>query len=64
MRTGNVTYEHGNNSSGSAVWMEERVMKLENTQKDIMEMINDMIEDFQATLDIVRNEIAKVNLTM
>ena len=46
MRTGNVTYEHGNNSSGSAVWMEERVMKLENTQKDIMEMINDMTEDF------------------
>ena len=33
-----------------------------------MEMINDMTEDFRATLDVVRNEITevntKVNLTM
>ena len=59
--TGNVTYEHGNSSSGSVAQMEERVMELDNSQKNMLEMINDMAEDFLATLDVVRNEITKVN---
>ncbi|XP_031745591.1 uncharacterized protein LOC116406038 isoform X1 [Cucumis sativus] len=64
----NVPYERGNSSSGSVARMEERVIELDNSQKDIMEMINGMTEDFRATLDVVRNEIVevntKVNLTM
>ena len=68
LRIGNVSYERGDSSSGSVARMEERVMELDNSQKDIMEMINGMSEDFRATLDVVRNEIVevntKVNLTM
>ena len=67
-RIGNVPYERGDSSSGSVARMEERVMELDNSQKDIIEMINGMSEDFRATLDVVRNEIVevntKVNLTM
>ena len=36
-------------------------MLLDNSQKDIMEIINDMTEDFRATLDVVRNAIVEVN---
>ena len=60
-RTENVTYKRGDSSSGSAAWMEEQVMLLDNSQKDIMEIINDMTEDFRATLDVVRNAIVEVN---
>ena len=45
-RIGNVSYERGDSSSGFVVQMEERVMKLDNSRKDIMEMINCMSEDF------------------
>ncbi|KAA0046578.1 senescence-specific cysteine protease sag39 [Cucumis melo var. makuwa] len=41
--------------------MEECVNELDNSQKTLLEMINDMSEDFRATLDVVRNEIADVN---
>ena len=68
MRIGNVTYERGDSSSSVSAQMEERVMELDNSHKNVMEMINDMTKDFRATLDVVRNEIAKmntkVNLTM
>ena len=62
-----VTYECRDNSSGFVVQI-EGVIELDNSHKNMLEMINDMIEDFRATLDINRNEIAevntKVNLTM
>ena len=53
---------------GFVTHIEECVIELDRSQKTIMEMINDMSKDFQATLDIVRNEIIdvsmRVNLTM
>ena len=68
MRTGNVTYKRGDSSSSSVVQVEELVIELDKSHKNMLEMINDMTEDFQVTLDVVRNEIAevnmKVNLTM
>lgn len=36
-------------------------MELDNSQKNMLEMINGMTEDFRATLDVVRNELAEVN---
>ena len=60
LRTGNVT-ERGDSSSSSVAQMEEQVMELDNSQKNMLEMINDMTEDFRATLDVVRNELAEVN---
>ncbi|KAA0038414.1 uncharacterized protein E6C27_scaffold270G003130 [Cucumis melo var. makuwa] len=56
-----VYYEHGDSSSGFAAHMEERVSELDNSQKTLLEMINGMSEDFRATLDVVRNEVADVN---
>ncbi|TYK02127.1 uncharacterized protein E5676_scaffold388G00020 [Cucumis melo var. makuwa] len=41
--------------------MEGRVNELDSSQKTLLEMINGMSEDFRATLDVVRNEIADVN---
>ncbi|KAA0054437.1 uncharacterized protein E6C27_scaffold24G001940 [Cucumis melo var. makuwa] len=65
-RTSN--YEYGDNSSSFVAHMEERVNELDSSQKTLLEMINDMLEDFLATLDVVRNEItdvnARLNLTM
>ena len=46
MRTENVTYEHGDSSSGSVAQMEEQVMELDNSQKNVLEMTNGMTEDF------------------
>ena len=67
-RIENITYERGDSSSGSIARLEERVIELDNSHKNMMEVINDMIEDFRATLDVARNEIVemhmKVNLTM
>ncbi|KAA0061261.1 senescence-specific cysteine protease sag39 [Cucumis melo var. makuwa] len=48
-------------SSGSVAHIKEHVNELDNSQKIHLEMINDMLEDFRATLDIVRNEIEDVN---
>ncbi|TYK23878.1 uncharacterized protein E5676_scaffold419G00550 [Cucumis melo var. makuwa] len=66
VRTGN--YERGNSSTGSIADIEEHVGELDSSQKTIMEIINDMLEDFLAALNVVRNEIAnvstRVNLTM
>ncbi|KAA0060490.1 uncharacterized protein E6C27_scaffold22G003260 [Cucumis melo var. makuwa] len=56
-----INYERGKRSSGFAAHMEERVGELDNAQKTLLEMINDMSEDFRVTLDVVRNEIADVN---
>ncbi|TYK21000.1 uncharacterized protein E5676_scaffold328G00270 [Cucumis melo var. makuwa] len=56
-----INYERGESSSGFAAHMEERVDELDNAQKTLLEMINDMSEDFRVTLDVVRNEIADVN---
>ncbi|KAA0033331.1 uncharacterized protein E6C27_scaffold845G001500 [Cucumis melo var. makuwa] len=56
-----VNYELEDSSSGFAAHMEERVNELDSSQKTLLEMINDMSEDFRATLDVVRNEIADVN---
>ena len=64
MRTENVTYERGDSSSDFAVHMEKRVIELDNSHKNILKMINDMIEDFRTTLNVVRNEIAEVNTKM
>ena len=61
IRTGNVTYKRGDSLSGSATRMEERVIKLDNFHKNIMEVINGMTKNFLATLDVVRNEIVEVN---
>ncbi|KAA0062485.1 uncharacterized protein E5676_scaffold325G00830 [Cucumis melo var. makuwa] len=48
--------------------IEECVLELDSSQKTLLEMINGMLEDFQATVDVVRNEIVDVktrlNLTM
>ncbi|KAA0062696.1 uncharacterized protein E5676_scaffold132G00060 [Cucumis melo var. makuwa] len=41
--------------------LEEHVNELHSSQKTLLEMINDMSEDFRATLDVVRNEIIDVN---
>ncbi|KAA0055658.1 senescence-specific cysteine protease sag39 [Cucumis melo var. makuwa] len=41
--------------------MEERVSELDSSQKTLLEIINGMLEDFRATLNVVRNEIADVN---
>ncbi|TYJ96653.1 9-cis-epoxycarotenoid dioxygenase NCED6 [Cucumis melo var. makuwa] len=56
-----INYERGESSSGFAAHMEERVSELDSAQKTLLEMINDMSEDFRVTLDVVRNEIADVN---
>ena len=64
VRTGNVTYERENSSSGFVVRIKEQVIGLDNSHKNMLQMINDMTEDFRATLDVVRNEITRVNLTM
>ncbi|TYK19785.1 senescence-specific cysteine protease sag39 [Cucumis melo var. makuwa] len=56
-----VNYEPGDSSSGFTAHMEERVNELDSSQKTLLEMINGMSEDFRATLDVVRNEIADVN---
>ncbi|KAA0036436.1 uncharacterized protein E5676_scaffold360G001010 [Cucumis melo var. makuwa] len=56
-----VNYEYGDSSSGIVAHMEERVNELDSSQKMLLEMINDMSEDFRATLDVVRNKIADVN---
>ncbi|KAA0066694.1 uncharacterized protein E5676_scaffold384G00210 [Cucumis melo var. makuwa] len=59
-----VNYERGDSSSGFAAHMEERVSELDSSQKTLLEMINDMSEDFRVTLDVVRNEIADVNIRL
>ena len=41
--------------------LEEHVNELHSSQKTLLEMINDMSEDFRATLDVIRNEIIDVN---
>ena len=56
-----VNYERGDSSTGSVAHIEERVQELDSSQKTLLEMINGMSEDFRATLDVVRNEIADVN---
>ncbi|KAA0045427.1 uncharacterized protein E6C27_scaffold294G00240 [Cucumis melo var. makuwa] len=56
-----INYERGESSSDFAAHMEERVSELDSAQKTLLEMINDMSEDFRVTLDVVRNEIADVN---
>ncbi|TYK09914.1 uncharacterized protein E5676_scaffold16G00270 [Cucumis melo var. makuwa] len=56
-----VNYERGDSSSGFAAHMEERVSELDSSQKTLLEIINGMLEDFRATLNVVRNEIADVN---
>ncbi|KAA0066144.1 Endo-1,4-beta-xylanase A [Cucumis melo var. makuwa] len=56
-----INYERVDSSSGFAAHMEEHVSELDSSQKTLLEMINDMSEDFRATLDVVRNEIADVN---
>ncbi|TYK02461.1 uncharacterized protein E5676_scaffold1738G00820 [Cucumis melo var. makuwa] len=65
-RTGN--YEYRDSSSGFVAHMEGRVNELDSSQKTLLEMINDMSEDFRATLDVIRNEIVdantRLNLTM
>ncbi|KAA0041962.1 reverse transcriptase [Cucumis melo var. makuwa] len=58
-RTG--SHERGDSSTGSVAHIEERVQELDSSQKKLLEMINYMSEDFLATLDVVRNEIADVN---
>ncbi|KAA0040334.1 uncharacterized protein E5676_scaffold142G004340 [Cucumis melo var. makuwa] len=55
-----VKYERGDSSTGSVVHIEERVQELDSSQKTLLEMINGMSEDFRATLDVVRNEIADI----
>ncbi|KAA0063481.1 uncharacterized protein E5676_scaffold668G00010 [Cucumis melo var. makuwa] len=54
----------GDSSSGFAAHMEERVNELDSSQKTLLEMINGMSEDFRVTLDVVRNEIADVNVRL
>ncbi|KAA0056485.1 senescence-specific cysteine protease sag39 [Cucumis melo var. makuwa] len=65
-RTGNN--EHGDSLMGFVVHIEERVIELDSSQKTLLQMINVMLEDFLAALDVVRNEITdlstRVNLTM
>ncbi|KAA0046198.1 uncharacterized protein E5676_scaffold688G00220 [Cucumis melo var. makuwa] len=48
-------------STGSAAHIKERVEELDSSQKTLLEMINGMLEDYRATLDVVRNEIVYVN---
>ncbi|KAA0055009.1 uncharacterized protein E6C27_scaffold43052G001620 [Cucumis melo var. makuwa] len=57
----NVNYEYGDSSSSFVAHMEGRVNELDNYQKTLLEMINGLSEDFRATLDVVRSEIADVN---
>ncbi|KAA0049873.1 senescence-specific cysteine protease sag39 [Cucumis melo var. makuwa] len=59
-----VNYERGNSLSGFAAHMKERVSEPDNSQKTLLEMINEISEDFRATLDVVRNEIADVNVRL
>ncbi|KAA0035434.1 senescence-specific cysteine protease sag39 [Cucumis melo var. makuwa] len=59
-----VNYEYRDSSSGFVTHMEERVNELDSSQKTLLEMINDMLEDFRATVDVVRNEIADVNVRL
>ncbi|TYK22097.1 reverse transcriptase [Cucumis melo var. makuwa] len=56
-----VNYERGDSSTSSVAHIEERVQELDSSQKTLLEMINSMSEDFRATLNVVRNEIADVN---
>ncbi|KAA0037958.1 hypothetical protein E6C27_scaffold36G001400 [Cucumis melo var. makuwa] len=61
-RIGN--YERGDSLSGSVTHIEECVNELDSFQKTLLDMINDMSEDFRATLDVVRNEITDVNMRL
>ncbi|KAA0066690.1 senescence-specific cysteine protease sag39 [Cucumis melo var. makuwa] len=61
-RLGN--YEYGDSSSGFVAHMEGRVNEVDNAKKTLLEMINDMSEDFRATFDVIRNEIADVKTRM
>ncbi|TYK01359.1 uncharacterized protein E5676_scaffold29G00450 [Cucumis melo var. makuwa] len=56
-----VNYERGDSSTDSIAHIEERIQELDSSQKILLEMINDMSEDFRATLDVVKNKIADVN---
>ncbi|KAA0041498.1 uncharacterized protein E5676_scaffold205G001550 [Cucumis melo var. makuwa] len=58
-RTG--SHERGDSSTGFVAHIEERVQELDSSQKTLLEIINGRSEDFRATLDVVRNEIADVN---
>ncbi|KAA0035567.1 reverse transcriptase [Cucumis melo var. makuwa] len=58
-RTG--SHGRGDSSMGTVAHIEERVQELDSSQKTLLEMINNMSEDFQVTLDVVRNEITDVN---
>lgn len=62
------SFERGENSSGSVSHMEERVEKLDSSQKAIIQMVTDLSEDFRAALDDIRTEVtgvsARVNLTV
>ncbi|TYJ96946.1 uncharacterized protein E5676_scaffold220G00560 [Cucumis melo var. makuwa] len=57
-RTG--SHERRDSSTGS-VHIEERVQELDSSKKKLLEMINGMWDDFRATLDVVRSEIADMN---
>ncbi|TYK31693.1 uncharacterized protein E5676_scaffold398G00590 [Cucumis melo var. makuwa] len=61
-RTG--SHKRGDSSRDSVAYIEERVQELDSSQKTLLEMINDMSEDFRATLNVVRNEIADVNVRL
>ncbi|KAA0052177.1 uncharacterized protein E6C27_scaffold1589G00480 [Cucumis melo var. makuwa] len=56
-----INYEYEDSLSGFVAHMEGRVNELDSSQKTLLKMINGMLEDFRATLDVVRNEIAYVN---
>ena len=56
-----VNYEYGDNSSAFVAHMAERVNEPDSSHKTLLEMTNDMSEDFCATLNVIRNEIADVN---
>ena len=55
-------YKRGDSSTSSVAHIEEHLFELDSFQKTIMEMINDMSEDFWVSLDIVRNKITDVNM--
>lgn len=54
--------------TGSIAHMEQRVREVDNSQKLLMQMINNLPKDFRATFDIDRARITnvsvKVNFTM
>ncbi|XP_038886935.1 uncharacterized protein LOC120077114 [Benincasa hispida] len=55
-----VSYKRGDSSMSSATHMEECVEELDSLQKNILKLFNDLTDDFRATIDAIKAEMAEM----